>query len=82
MKFQLQSAVQEIHNHLSKIDDYQTHHRLKETKGRKRAEELNERVMWWSILETILILVSAIGQVFIVKNFFSERKPLHINSKM
>lgn len=78
----MESSAQEIHKQLTKIDDFQTHHRLKETKGRKRAEELNERVMWWSILETILILVSAIGQVFIVKNFFSEKKTIQTYSKM
>ena len=77
----MESSAQEIHKLLAKIDDFQTHHRLKEAKGRKRAEDLNERVMWWSILETILILVSAIGQVFIVKNFFSEKKTIQVYGK-
>lgn len=76
------SSAHELHKRLTTIDDYQTHHRLKEAQSRKRAEELNERVMWWSILETIVVLVSAVGQVFIVKNFFSDKKTIHISGKM
>lgn len=79
---QMESSAQEIHKHLTTIGEYQTHHRLKEAQGRKRAEELNERVMWWSIIETILILVIGICQVFVLKNFFSEKKPISINNRM
>lgn len=71
----MESSSQEIHKNLISILDYQTHHRLREAQGRKRAEDLNERVMWWSIQETIAILVISVGQVLILKNFFTERKP-------
>lgn len=43
--------------------------------GRKRAEDLNERVLWWSLTETVAILVIAVGQVIVLRNFFSEKKP-------
>ncbi|KAL0271347.1 UNVERIFIED_CONTAM: hypothetical protein PYX00_008464 [Menopon gallinae] len=72
---QMESSAEETHKHLTTIIDYQTHHRLKEAQGRKRAEELNERVMWWSIAETLCVLVIAITQVFVLKNFFSEKAP-------
>ncbi|XP_012286710.1 transmembrane emp24 domain-containing protein 7 [Orussus abietinus] len=72
---QMESSAQEVHKNLISILDYQTHHRLREAQGRKRAEDLNEQVLWWSVLETITILVISIGQVFVLKNFFTERKP-------
>uniref|UniRef100_A0A6M2E038 Putative cargo transport protein n=1 Tax=Xenopsylla cheopis TaxID=163159 RepID=A0A6M2E038_XENCH len=72
---QLESSAQEIHRSLTSILNYQTHHRLREAQGRKRAEDLNERVMWWSIFETLTVLVITVGQVYILKNFFSEKKP-------
>lgn len=72
---QMESSAAEIHKSLNTILDYQTHHRLRESTGRKRAEDLNERVLWWSVLETIAVLVIGVGQVFILKNFFSEKKP-------
>ncbi|XP_063230739.1 transmembrane emp24 domain-containing protein 7 [Bacillus rossius redtenbacheri] len=78
---QMESSAQEIHKSLNSIIDYQTHHRLREAQGRKRAEDLNERVMWWSVMETLAVLVITVGQVFILKNFFSEKKPSQMNSK-
>ncbi|XP_018303639.1 transmembrane emp24 domain-containing protein 7 [Mycetomoellerius zeteki] len=72
---QMESSAQEVHKNLISILDYQTHHRLREAQGRKRAEELNERVLWWSVMETLCILTIAVGQVFILKNFFTDRSP-------
>lgn len=77
----MESSAQEIHKSLNSIIDYQTHHRLREAQGRKRAEDLNERVMWWSILETLAVLITTVGQVFVLKNFFAEKKPSQMNSK-
>jgi protein ERP2 len=77
----MESSTQEIHKSLNSIIDYQTHHRLREAQGRKRAEDLNERVLWWSILETLAVLIITIGQVLVLKNFFAEKKPSQINSK-
>jgi len=72
---QMESSAQEVHKNLISILDYQTHHRLREAQGRKRAEELNERVLWWSVMETVCILAIAVGQVFVLKNFFTDRSP-------
>ena len=71
---QMESSAQDVHKALSTISDFQTHHRLREAQGRKRAEELNERVLWWSVSETIAILVVGVGQVLILKNFFTDKK--------
>lgn len=75
---QMESSAQDIHKALNNIIDFQTHHRLRETQGRKRAEDLNERVLWWSILESLAVLLIAFGQVFILKNFFTEKKPFGV----
>ncbi|XP_018320445.1 transmembrane emp24 domain-containing protein 3 [Agrilus planipennis] len=72
---QLETSAQEIHKSLNTIIDFQTHHRLREAQGRKRAEDLNERVLWWSVMETIAIVVIGIGQVLVLKNFFTDKKP-------
>uniref|UniRef100_A0A182NC48 GOLD domain-containing protein n=1 Tax=Anopheles dirus TaxID=7168 RepID=A0A182NC48_9DIPT len=79
---QLESSAQEIHKGLNAILDYQTHHRLREAQGRKRAEDLNERVLWWSLTETAAILLIAIGQVLVLRNFFSEKKPSQMNYQL
>lgn len=77
--FQMEVSTQEIHQSLKSIIDYQTHHRLREAQGRKRAEDLNDRVFWWSLTETISILTAAIAQVFILKSLFTEKRPVSYN---
>lgn len=72
---QMESSIKEVHESLKKVIDYQTHHRLQEAQGRKRADDLNARVLWWSLLETAVVVGVAIGQVVILRNFFSEKKP-------
>lgn len=72
---QLETSAQEVHENLNSIIDYQTHHRLRETQGRKRAEDLNERVMIWSVFVTLSIMIVGISQVMVLKSFFSEKKP-------
>uniref|UniRef100_A0A646QF63 Transmembrane emp24 domain-containing protein 7 n=1 Tax=Hemiscolopendra marginata TaxID=943146 RepID=A0A646QF63_9MYRI len=79
---QMESSSVQIHENLNSIIDYQTHHRLQESQDRKRAEDLNERVLYWSIGETVIILLIGIGQVVVLKNFFSEKKPSQMNAHM
>jgi len=76
----MESAAQDIHENMRSVVDYQTHHRLREAQGRKRAEDLNERVMIWSIFVTISIFFAVIGQVFVLKSWFSEKKPSQLYS--
>ncbi|BES95268.1 unnamed protein product [Nesidiocoris tenuis] len=72
---QMETSADSVHKALLSVADFQTHHRLRESQGRKRAEDLNERVFWWSLIETACILVVGIGQVCVLKNFFSEKRP-------
>lgn len=45
----------------------------REAQGRKRAEDLNERVLWWSIAETFAILAISVTQILVLRNFFTDR---------
>lgn len=74
---QLETSAEEIHSALNRIIDHQTHHRLREAQGRKRAEDLNEKVFWWSMGETLAIVCVAFTQVMILKNFFSDKPTLY-----
>lgn len=72
---QFQTSAEVIHKDLNSILDYQTHHRLRETQGRKRAEDLNERVLYWSFFELMAVIIIGISQILVLRNFFSEKKP-------
>lgn len=69
----MESSSLRIHENLNSVIDYQTHHRLQEAKGRKRAEEINETVLYWAIGESIAVVGIALVQVLILKNFFGEK---------
>jgi len=76
----MESAAQHIHEEVKSVVDYQTHHRLREAQGRKRAEDLNERVMIWSAFVTVAIAIASFGQVIVLKSWFSEKKPSQLYS--
>lgn len=71
---QLETSAVTMHEALKVITDYQTHHRLREFQGRGFAEQLNEKVQLWSIGESIIVLVIGIGQVLVLRSFFTDKK--------
>lgn len=71
----MESSAQEIHKSLNSVADYQTHHRLREAQGRKRAEDLNARVLSWSVCETAFVIICSITQVIVMRSFFTDRRP-------
>uniref|UniRef100_A0A915HIV2 GOLD domain-containing protein n=1 Tax=Romanomermis culicivorax TaxID=13658 RepID=A0A915HIV2_ROMCU len=70
----MESASQAIHEKLKTIDDLQTHQRLRETTGRKSAEDLNDRVLYWSLGQTMVLIMIGIGQVVVLRSFFTEKR--------
>lgn len=64
----------DMHKFLNVIIDLQTHHRLREAQGRKRAEQLNEKVQLWALFETLIIIVIAGSQTIMLKSFFSDKR--------
>lgn len=69
-----EASAENIHENLNSIFDALTHYRLSEAKGRKRAEDLNSRVFWWSTLETIAVVLIGTVQVWTLKSFFSGHR--------
>ncbi|NXC51012.1 TMED3 protein, partial [Penelope pileata] len=71
---QMESACVTIHEALRAVIDSQTHYRLREAQDRGRAEELSGRVSYWSVGETVILLVVSVGQVLLLKSFFTEKR--------
>ncbi|XP_026149183.1 transmembrane emp24 domain-containing protein 3 [Mastacembelus armatus] len=71
---QLESSCVSIHEILKVVVDSQTWYRLREAHDRTKAEHLLERVTYWSVGETVLLFVIGIGQVMLLKSFFTEKK--------
>jgi len=80
MFVQMETSALNAYHSLKSVIDYQTHHKLRESQGRSFAEDLNERVQYWSVGQTVIILVAGVGQVLILRSFFSERKTIHAST--
>lgn len=70
---QMEAASADIHESLGGVIDYQTHFKLREAQGRAFAEDLNGKVLAWSIFETLAVLFIGVGQVFVLRSFFTEK---------
>jgi len=70
----MESSSSNLHEKLSLVLDDQTHCRLRETQGRAHAEDLNERVQLWSIIQLAVIITIGVLQVSLIRSFFSNRR--------
>lgn len=71
---QLETSIVKIHEALRVVRDYQTHHRLREAQGRWVAGHLNTQVQYWSLGETMLFVIVALLQVFVLRRFFAVKR--------
>lgn len=71
----MESACVTIHEALKTVIDSQTHYRLREAQDRARAEELNSRVSYWSVGETVALFLVSFSQVLLLKSFFTDKRP-------
>ncbi|XP_076472642.1 transmembrane emp24 domain-containing protein 7-like [Babylonia areolata] len=67
----MESASENIHSSLTKAASAQIYFRNREAGGRQFAENLNLHVILWSIGETVAVLVVGLGQVMVLRSFFS-----------
>lgn len=63
-----------IHENFNLIERYQNYYRLREANGRLAAEYLFQRVQWWSIGQSFVIVCVAVLQVFVLRRFFTVSK--------
>lgn len=70
----MESSAQNIHEKLNLVLDDQTHYRLREAQGRAHAEDLNERVQLWSVIQLAVVITIGVLQVTLIRSFFSNRR--------
>lgn len=70
----IENEVELVHLFLSRAESLQIELKNRELGDRLVAEELNTAVLLWSSVVTVVIVVTTLGQVAILKNFFSDKK--------
>ncbi len=77
---QLEQSMDMIHVASSRVLGLQREFRMREARGRYLAEVLNSRVLWWAAGQSAVLILMGIGQVCVLRCFFTEkRKPSRSN---
>ena len=68
-----ENSCEEIHEIMTSVMRFQRDFRIKESIGRHIAENLRGHVTWMSIIQTFAILLTGLGQSFLLKRFFTDK---------
>lgn len=63
-----------IHEATSAVLEFQRKYRIRESIGRHLAEKLKTVVTWWSLSQSLVVVLCGLGQVLILKKFFTEKR--------
>lgn len=68
------AACDEIHEAITAVVDFQRKYRVHEAIGRHLAERLNKMVSWWSLGQTVVVMLCGLGQVIALRTFFTDKR--------
>eukprot|EP01126_Amoeba_proteus_P066216 TRINITY_DN9534_c0_g4_i3.p1 TRINITY_DN9534_c0_g4~~TRINITY_DN9534_c0_g4_i3.p1 ORF type:complete len:202 (-),score=25.02 TRINITY_DN9534_c0_g4_i3:56-661(-) len=69
-----EKTVERIETDLENIEKEQSNYRVREHMHRNTAETTNTRVYLWSLIESGILFVMCVGQVFYLKSLFDTRR--------
>uniref|UniRef100_A0A8C4LZM2 GOLD domain-containing protein n=1 Tax=Equus asinus TaxID=9793 RepID=A0A8C4LZM2_EQUAS len=70
----LHLRVQQLVEQVEQIQKEQEYQRWREERFRQTSESTNQRVLWWSILQTFILVAIGIWQMQHLKSFFKAKK--------
>ncbi|RXM93462.1 Transmembrane emp24 domain-containing protein 4 [Acipenser ruthenus] len=71
---ELQLRVRQLLDQVEQIQKEQNYQRYREERFRMTSESTNQRVLWWSITQTVILLITGIWQMRHLKRFFEAKK--------
>ncbi|XP_013772383.1 transmembrane emp24 domain-containing protein eca-like [Limulus polyphemus] len=71
---ELQLRVRQLLDQAEQITKEQNYQRYREERFRGTSESTNQRVLWWSITQTFILLVMGFWQMKHLKSFFEAKK--------
>jgi len=70
----IEREIRALANDLKAVKDEQEYILVREQKHRNTAESTNSRVKWWSVLQTVVLIVVVAWQVYYLKSFFEVKR--------
>ncbi|KAG8141158.1 putative Transmembrane emp24 domain-containing protein [Naja naja] len=71
---ELQLRARQLLDQVEQIQKEQNYQRFREERFRMTSESTNQRVLWWSIAQTVILLLTGIWQMRHLKSFFEAKK--------
>ncbi|XP_078283514.1 transmembrane emp24 domain-containing protein 3-like [Rhinoraja longicauda] len=71
---QLEYSCIKVHSSLVRLEDLQTNYHVQLLVDWLHAATVNTSIMYWAASETIILFLVTIGQVVVLKKFFTEKK--------
>ncbi|KAB1276222.1 Transmembrane emp24 domain-containing protein 4 [Camelus dromedarius] len=71
---ELQLRARQLLDQVEQIQKEQDYQRYREERFRLTSESTNQRVLWWSIAQTIILILTGIWQMRHLKSFFEAKK--------
>jgi len=70
----MEDLIDGIDDDLDYIDEFQLHLKQRSSRGLYNTVNLHHAVNKWSLMQAVLVIVTTLGQVFIVRRLFRETK--------
>jgi len=74
----MDEALFRLTGELAKVDRMQKYFRTRENRGFSTVISTENRIFWFSLTESTLIVAMAMMQVYIVRTFFSGSRRSHV----
>ncbi|KAL3276891.1 hypothetical protein HHI36_012262 [Cryptolaemus montrouzieri] len=71
---ELQLRIRQLLDQIEQITKEQNYQRFREERFRQTSESTNSRVLWWSIIQTAVLLMMGAWQMRHLKSFFEAKK--------
>ncbi|XP_062817055.1 transmembrane emp24 domain-containing protein 4 [Anolis carolinensis] len=71
---ELQLRARQLLDQVEQIQKEQNYQRYREERFRMTSESTNQRVLWWSIAQTVILILTGIWQMRHLKSFFEAKK--------
>uniref|UniRef100_A0A8C3MSP8 Uncharacterized protein n=2 Tax=Passeriformes TaxID=9126 RepID=A0A8C3MSP8_GEOPR len=71
---ELQLRARQLLDQVEQIQKEQNYQRYREERFRMTSESTNQRVLWWSIAQTVILILTGLWQMRHLKSFFEAKK--------
>lgn len=71
---ELQLRMRQLLDQVDQITKEQAYQRYREERFRQTSESTNQRVLWWALLQTLVLLATGFWQMRHLKGFFEAKK--------